>query len=257
VEIVWRPRARLTCRMRWTVKLHDHAQRHYEHHPEDHLLDRPPPLVPDQPPDSSNRRDQDQGNDHAPIVALVTRPCKPWLRPWTRPERPASVPRTSPQTSRTANPGPPAAHDDHGTPAHHAPSGVAQPDPSRKPTGRECAKDATLPPVDSTIVAALISAGGEVLEQGRLVALRPGWRGMCQRGVESVPLGEDLGRVSADDPRPCVLVWLLAGLQLTWPRLPPRPGGGPGRSPRGAPRAAPAPSGPAWRGRGRRAAKPG
>jgi hypothetical protein len=108
---------------------------------------------------------------------------------------------------------------------------------SRSPTHQgsrqagECAQDATLPPLDSTIVAALISAGGEVLEQGRLIALRPGWRGMCQRGVESVPLGEDLGRVPADDPRPCVLVWLLAGLQLTWPRLPPRPGGGPGRSP--------------------------
>jgi hypothetical protein len=35
--------------------------------------------MPDQPPDSSNCRDQEQGNDHALIVAAVTGPCKPRL----------------------------------------------------------------------------------------------------------------------------------------------------------------------------------
>ena len=55
--------------------------------------------MPDQPPDSSNCRDQEQGNDHALIVVAVTGPCKPPLRPWMRPEGRASAPHDSPSSS--------------------------------------------------------------------------------------------------------------------------------------------------------------
>ena len=55
--------------------------------------------MPGQPPDSSNCRDQEQGNDHALIVVAVTGPCKPPLRPWMRPEGRASAPHDSPSSS--------------------------------------------------------------------------------------------------------------------------------------------------------------
>jgi hypothetical protein len=83
---------RLTPGMRCAIPGHHHPQYRQEHHPEDHLLGGPPPLMPGQPPDSSNCRDQEQGNDHALIVAAVTGPCKPPLRRWMRPERRASAP---------------------------------------------------------------------------------------------------------------------------------------------------------------------
>ena len=90
---------RLTPGMRCAIPGHHHPQYRQEHHPEDHLLDGPPPLMPDQPPDSSNCRDQEQGNDHALIVVAVTGPCKPPLRPWMRPEGRASAPHDSPSSS--------------------------------------------------------------------------------------------------------------------------------------------------------------
>ena len=49
--------ARLTPRMRCAIKVHHHPQHRHDYHPEDHLLDRPPPLMPHQPPDSSACRD--------------------------------------------------------------------------------------------------------------------------------------------------------------------------------------------------------
>jgi hypothetical protein len=85
---------RLPPGMRCAVPGHHHPQYRQEHHPEDHLLDGPPPLMPDQPPDSSNCRDQEQGNDHALIVVAVTGPCKPPLRPWMHP-RDVHPPRTT------------------------------------------------------------------------------------------------------------------------------------------------------------------
>jgi hypothetical protein len=90
---------RLTPGMRCAIPGHHHPQYRQEHHPEDHLLDGPPPLMPDQPPDSSNCRDEEQGNDHALIVVAVTGPCKPPLRPWMRPEGRASAPHDSPSSS--------------------------------------------------------------------------------------------------------------------------------------------------------------
>src|SRR5260370_24077603 len=85
--------------MGWAPPGHQHPQHRQEHRPEDHLLDGAPPLMPDQPPDSSNCRDQEQGNDHALIVVVVTGPCKPPLRPRIRPEGRASAPHDSPSSS--------------------------------------------------------------------------------------------------------------------------------------------------------------
>src|ERR1700720_247659 len=82
--------------MGWAPPGHQHPQHRQEHRPEDHLLDGPPPLMPDQPPDSSNCRDQEQGNDHALIVAAVTGPRNPPLRPWIRPARLAFLLREDP-----------------------------------------------------------------------------------------------------------------------------------------------------------------
>jgi hypothetical protein len=61
--------------------------------------------MPDQPPDSSNCRDQEQGNDHALIVVAVTGPGNLPLRPWMRPEGRASAPHDSLSTPRPLPPG--------------------------------------------------------------------------------------------------------------------------------------------------------